>query len=369
MSEQTALAPATTDRQLAVMPVMDLSAALSRRQALVDFTKQLMQEDVHYGKVPGTGDKPTLFKAGAEMLTTFFGLAPRFVELERIEDWTGRDHDGEPFFFYRYRCELRRGENLVGEGIGSCNSWEKKYRYRNADLKCPNCEQEGTVIKGKPEYGGGWLCWNKKGGCGSKWPDGAAEIEDQERGKVVNDNAQGLVNTIDKMAQKRALVAATLIAVNASEFFTQDVEDMDFGDVVEGSYTEKEQEPAAENGQPPNGGQTKRKRPSPDPVELGRAKARKRKSNLIPAVCEATGWHADDVKEAARQLGFESVGKTADQREKQFNTLMEFAELAEAGIEGGLILGVINGVLTREEAEKQMAEIREAAGAAADEEE
>jgi hypothetical protein len=36
-----------------------------------------------------------------------------------------------------------------------------------------------------------------------------------------------LVNTIQKMAQKRALVAATLIATSASEFFTQDVEDVD----------------------------------------------------------------------------------------------------------------------------------------------
>jgi hypothetical protein len=53
----------------------------------------------------------------------------------------------------------------------------------------------------------------------------------------MNHNPQDIVNTIDKMAQKRALVAATVIAVNASEFFTQDVEDMDFG-VIEGSFTE-----------------------------------------------------------------------------------------------------------------------------------
>ena len=33
------------------------------------------------------------------------------------------------------------------------------------------------------------------------------------------------VNTIQKMATKRAMIAAVLIAVNASEFFTQDVED------------------------------------------------------------------------------------------------------------------------------------------------
>ena len=39
-----------------------------------------------------------------------------------------------------------------------------------------------------------------------------------------------MVNTIQKMAQKRALVAATLIATSASEFFTQDVEDGDLSE-------------------------------------------------------------------------------------------------------------------------------------------
>jgi hypothetical protein len=42
---------------------------------------------------------------------------------------------------------------------------------------------------------------------------------------VPNEDIASQVNTINKMAQKRALVAATLIAVNASEFFTQDLED------------------------------------------------------------------------------------------------------------------------------------------------
>jgi len=42
-----------------------------------------------------------------------------------------------------------------------------------------------------------------------------------------NPDVADVVNTIQKMAQKRALVAATLIATSASEFFTQDVEDAD----------------------------------------------------------------------------------------------------------------------------------------------
>lgn len=46
------------------------------------------------------------------------------------------------------------------------------------------------------------------------------------------------------MAQKRALIAATLLAVNASEFFTQDMEDFAHNpNVVDAEYEEKPQPP------------------------------------------------------------------------------------------------------------------------------
>ena len=216
----------------ALMPVMDIQSAIERRNAIVGFVQGIMEEDRDFGKIPGTS-KPTLLKPGAEKLTTFFGLSPRFVVEEKTLDWTGEIHNDEPFFYFQYKCQLWRGDLLVGEGLGSCNSWEKKYRYRTADRMCPKCG-ETAIIKGKEEYGGGWLCFLKKGGCGEKWDDGASVIEDQKTGMVPNDNPPDLVNTIDKMSQKRALVAATLIAVNASEFFTQDIEDI----VVTGSFVE-----------------------------------------------------------------------------------------------------------------------------------
>ena len=81
------------------------------------------------------------------------------------------------------------------------------------------------------------MCFGKKGGCGAKFAEDDAAIVNQPVGKVPNPDVADLVNTIDKMAQKRALIAATLIAVNASEFFTQDVEDM----VVDAAYTVVEQ--------------------------------------------------------------------------------------------------------------------------------
>jgi hypothetical protein len=37
---------------------------------------------------------------------------------------------------------------------------------------CPKCGK-AAVIKGKPEFGGGYVCWKREGGCGSKFPDGA----------------------------------------------------------------------------------------------------------------------------------------------------------------------------------------------------
>lgn len=205
------------------MPVMNLGQAKARRGALVEFVRDLMTVDHDFGKVPGAGEKPTLLKPGAEKLVTFFGLAPVFVA-ERVTENFG-DDGTEPLFFYRYRCELYRNGNLVGSGIGSCNSRESKYRYRNEARKCPHCGKP-AIIKGKQEYGGGWVCFKSKDGCGAKFKDGDASIEGQTVGKVPNADVADQVNTIDKMAQKRALIAATLIAVNASEFFTQDIEDM-----------------------------------------------------------------------------------------------------------------------------------------------
>ena len=216
----SALAP--VDRSQ-FMPAMSIELAVERYNTITEFVSRVLRRDVDYGMIPGT-DKLTLLKPGAEKLTTFFGLSTRFQLLERIEDWTGEDHGGEPFFYYLYRCQLSRGDLLVAEADGSCNSRETKYRYREAQRVCPECGQ-AAIIKGKEEYGGGWLCFRKKGGCGAKFPNGDAVIESQQTGRVPNAEIADQVNTIQKMGQKRSLIAATLLAVNASEFFTQDVED------------------------------------------------------------------------------------------------------------------------------------------------
>ena len=57
---------------------------------------------------------------------------------------------------------------------------------------------------------------------------GVGVAQSQQTGRVFNPDIADQVNTIQKMSQKRSLVGAVLLAVNASEFFTQDVEDMHF---------------------------------------------------------------------------------------------------------------------------------------------
>lgn len=207
-----------------IAPAATVKDALLRYQAMKEFVDGILKPKVDYGTIPGTSEKPTLLKPGAEKLASFFGLRPVFSVNERVDDWTGENHGSEPFFLRDYKCQLYRTGELIGEGCGSCNSWESKYRYRNSKRVCPVCGKE-TIIKGKEQYGGGWLCYAKQGGCGAKFKDNDPQITGQELGKVKNPDIFDQVNTIDKMAQKRALIAAVLIATNASDYFTQDIED------------------------------------------------------------------------------------------------------------------------------------------------
>lgn len=205
------------------MPTLTVEQ-FSEREKMLREIKEMLVAGVDYGVIPGT-DKPTLLKPGAEKICTFFGYAPHYDELVGIEDWAGERH-GEPLFYYKFRCTLAKDGKAVGEGIGSANTWEAKYRYRNASRACPACGA-AAIIKGRAEYGGGWVCFQKKGGCNAKFKDGDASIEGQVVGKVANPDFADTINTVQKMGQKRAYIAACLSATGASQYFTQDIEDVD----------------------------------------------------------------------------------------------------------------------------------------------
>ena len=83
-----------------------------------------------------------------------------------------------------------------------------------------------TIIKGKAEYGGGWICFAKKGGCGAKFEDNDPAIIAQQLGQMDNPDPYDLANTLVKMSSKRAYVDAALRTTATSGLFTQDLEDL-----------------------------------------------------------------------------------------------------------------------------------------------
>lgn len=206
-------------------PVMDLETAKARLLEFQQYVKFYLREGEDFGIIPGT-QKPTLLKPGADKLAELYGLAPCFPDsrIKRTEKWELEP----PLFDYEVTCQLVHKSTgiVVGEGMGSCNSWESKYRWRDQSRRCPNCGKE-SIIKGRAEYGGGWLCFAKKGGCGAKFMEADPKIVDQPIGRVANDAIADIKNTILKMAKKRAQIDATIAATRSSGIFTQDLDAVD----------------------------------------------------------------------------------------------------------------------------------------------
>jgi hypothetical protein len=199
------------------MQPMSVAQIKQQVQTIQQVMADVMIDGTHYGKIPGCGDKPALLKAGAEKLCMTFRLDPEYdITTER---------DGNHLTITS-KCTLHYIPNgaRMGSGMGSCSSRESKYAYRSAVRKCPSCGVE-AIIKGKAEYGGGWLCYGRKGGCGKKFPDGDAAIEGQSMGRVANEDLADQYNTVLKMSNKRSLVAAVLNVLAASDIFAQDLAD------------------------------------------------------------------------------------------------------------------------------------------------
>lgn len=202
----------------------NLQPVKEQMNAIREFCFSVLKEGVDYGVIPGTSKK-VLHKPGAEKLCQLLKLYPVFEPIKVVEDFD------KPMFYFRYQCSLKSmvTGNTVATGIGSCNSMESKYRWRKADLKCPECGAEGFIKKSKfpnkTNGGKDWYCYAKLGGCGANFVEGDERITKQPRGRTENTDIFDQVNTIDKMAQKRALHAPVLIVAGVSEHFTQDLDD------------------------------------------------------------------------------------------------------------------------------------------------
>lgn len=210
--------------QLPNSGLRQINTAVDHCNTLVMFVQRTLRDGLDYGQIKGCGDKPVLFKPGAEKIATLFGLRESLERLEAIKDWTGQTFK-EPFFNFEYKCTLRDhlSGDVVAECVGSCNSWEEKYRYRTAQRVCPECGAAAIKRSNYPDRqtgDKGWYCHSKSGGCSAKFHSSDERIISQEHGRVPNERIFDQVNTIDKMAQKRAFVGAVILAANASNFFS-----------------------------------------------------------------------------------------------------------------------------------------------------
>jgi len=173
--------------------------AINRFQQVVH---SCMVENLDYGIIPGT-TKPTLLKPGAEKIAKLLGLSDQYEILDSKEDWQ------LPFFRYLIKCRLVHVATgvIISEGMGECNSYESKYRYRwVGERDLPASIDKNSLVtqeRKSTKTGGHWTVY-----------------------RIDNDDIFGQVNTILKMAKKRALVDAALSAGRLSDVFTQDIEDI-----------------------------------------------------------------------------------------------------------------------------------------------
>lgn len=246
MSEKTSTA-------LTLVPIMTPDEAKTQLAQLQAFVTGYMVDGEDYGIIPGT-QKKSLFKPGAEKLCEIYGLAADVEILHSIEDWK---FDTFPMFDYTIKTKLsRRDGTIASVGLGSCNSWEGRYKWRKAERLCPECGKDAICISkfddknGNQKFGkGSFYCFAKKDGCNAKFAKDDQAIIGQEVGQKLNDDIASQKNTILKMAKKRSYVDAVIAATRSGCLFTQDVEDFmpnpyENGAVVDVEVVSEEKKPS-----------------------------------------------------------------------------------------------------------------------------
>lgn len=186
----------TKQSSINMINMIDSETVISTMEKIATFQatlQKVLKPDYDYGVIPGT-QKPTLFKPGGEKICMMFGLHPEYDFLDTKEDYV------KGFFAYNIKCTLYKGKQAVAQGVGSCNSMERRYRYINSDSIPPNIDPK-KVQSFIDSYG-------------------------RTKYKIQNPNIYDLTNTILKMAKKRAFIDAVLQVASLSEIFTQDLEDI-----------------------------------------------------------------------------------------------------------------------------------------------
>ena len=164
---------------------------IQQTKKIFEIKDKAMKENVHYGIIPGT-KKPSLWKPGAEKLCQAFRLEPEF-------ETTSMDDPNRTIYWRKWNYEKRK--EMEGTTMG----------YLEYDSRC-------TLIHIP---------------TGEIWAKNVSASCNNFESKYRSLNPYDVKNTLEKMSEKRSLVAAVLIGTAASDIFTQDVEDLaylNFGD-------------------------------------------------------------------------------------------------------------------------------------------
>lgn len=229
MNEETSMVNVEHGGQVEVRNERTVAEIVDRVNLVHKVLEKIMRKGTHYGTVPGCGDKMVLFKAGAEALAVTFRLVPQF-QVTKTDLGNGHRE-------YDVTCSIYAASGeILGHGVGSASTMEKKYRYRK---------------------------------------DGSKKIE--------NEDIADTYNTVLKVAKKRAYIDGVLTVTGASDLFTQDIleeEETVVKTVVVQEETQKQSAPPSES------------KPADPPQEKPKSKPQdtpKDMSNMPEGVLTVTG--------------------------------------------------------------------------------
>lgn len=143
--------------------IQDIQRTMTKIAQFQKVVQSQLRQNHDFGVIPGT-PKPTLLKPGAEKILMLLGLRSEFDIVDCTRDFE------KGFFQYQVKAKLYKGDMLVTEGLGSCNTQETRY---------------------------------------------------------IKQNPFTIDNTVLKMAKKRALIDGALLVGSLSDIFIQDLEDLD----------------------------------------------------------------------------------------------------------------------------------------------
>ncbi|HUM44774.1 MAG TPA: hypothetical protein PKI14_17650 [Fervidobacterium sp.] len=155
------------NRNMSIVESINVNEAVQVMNKINQFQqviKSQLRPKIDFGIIPGT-DKPTLLKPGAEKILMLLGVTSTYELIEKVQDYD------KGFFAFTVKCELSKDGIVITEGLGHCNSRERKFMSQKVD-------------------------------------------------------PYTIANTCLKIAKKRAQVDAVLTIASLSDVFTQDVEDM-----------------------------------------------------------------------------------------------------------------------------------------------